>query len=84
MQTIPTYNFSTQMGWDATMRKWSSSAPDTKHSPLIGWALDGYPVFGPYSTGGAVPKDLDSCYGHTDDAYGYHYHAKVCSGQRLV
>jgi hypothetical protein len=47
-----------------------------KHSPLIGFALDGIPIFGPLSVAGRPPADLDDCNGHvdTDHPY-YHYHA---------
>ncbi len=46
---------------------------------LIGVLLDGYPVYGPRETGGALPTGLDTCNGHThataDFAAGtYHYH----------
>ncbi|EQC37100.1 hypothetical protein SDRG_05327 [Saprolegnia diclina VS20] len=43
-------------------------------SPVIGYALDGYPVYGRYDSTGAVPLDLDACNGkwHADGRYGYH------------
>lgn len=46
----------------------------TKHSPLIGYAFDGYPIYGPLGEGGKKPADLDECNGHTDATRGYHYH----------
>ena len=46
----------------------------SKHSPLIGYAFDGYGVFGPLGDGGKRPTDLDECNGHTDAERGYHYH----------
>ncbi len=51
-----------------------------QHSPLIGFAFDGFPVYGPYESKGTLAKDLsdaqalDVCNGHTDDVRGYHYH----------
>jgi hypothetical protein len=48
--------------------------PDGKHSPLIGYMFDGYPVYGPNDTDGRPPKDLDDCNGHSDPVRGYHYH----------
>ena len=45
------------------------------HSPLFAFAFDGYPVYGPEETKGAVPTDLDECNGHEDAERGYHYHA---------
>ena len=44
------------------------------HSGLIGFAFDGYPVYGLNDIGGTPPTDLDSCGGHTDPIRGYHYH----------
>lgn len=48
-------------------------------SSLIGVLLDGFPVYGPQETTGALPTGLDSCNGHThataDVPAGiYHYH----------
>ncbi len=45
-----------------------------KHSPLIGYAFDGFAIYGPNAEGGKAPTDLDDCNGHTDDTRGYHYH----------
>lgn len=51
-----------------------------QHSPVIGIAWDGYPVYGPYDDGGKMAKDLsgdqalDVCNGHSDTVRGYHYH----------
>ena len=50
------------------------------HSPLIGFAYDGFPIYGPYESEGLMAKDaineqtLDACNGHTDSVRGYHYH----------
>jgi hypothetical protein len=45
-----------------------------EHSPLIGYAFDGYAIYGPNGEGGKPPTDLDECNGHDDAARGYHYH----------
>lgn len=51
-----------------------------QHSPVIGFAFDGFPVYGPYEGPGLMAKDLqgtqalDVCNGHRDDERGYHYH----------
>ena len=52
-----------------------------QHSPVIGFAFDGFPVYGPYESAGVMAKDLkegqlalDVCNGHSDDLRGYHYH----------
>lgn len=46
---------------------------------LIGVLLDGYPVYGPRESSGALPAGLDTCNGHTHattdfPAGTYHYH----------
>merc|ERR1712228_1053663 len=60
----------------------------TTHSPMIGWALDGFPVHGPHGNNGddiylcthssANSSDcLDECNGHSQheiDGFLYHYH----------
>ena len=48
-----------------------------EHSELLGWAFDGFGIYGEFSINGAVPTDLDACSGHTHDIDGtsiYHYH----------
>ncbi len=51
-----------------------------QHSPVIGFAFDGFPVYGPYESDGLMAKDiageksLDVCNGHSDSERGYHYH----------
>eukprot|EP01135_Chromosphaera_perkinsii_P003460 Nk52_evm29s243 gene=Nk52_evmTU29s243 len=50
----------------------ASAAAD--HSPLIGWAFDGHPIYGPYTDGGELPNDLDACNGRTHSTKGYIYH----------
>ena len=50
------------------------------HSPVIGFAWDGYPLYGPYVSDGVMAKDLkgadalDVCNGRFDPDRGYHYH----------
>ncbi len=51
-----------------------------RHSPIIGFAFDGFPLYGPYESDNVKAKDvtgataLDVCNGHSDDKRGYHYH----------
>lgn len=51
-----------------------------RHSPVLGFAFDGFPVHGPYEAAGVMAKDLagdralDVCNGHDDSKRGYHYH----------
>jgi hypothetical protein len=50
-----------------------------EHSPLIGWAFDGYAMYGPYEGQGVMAKDskenpLNAFNGHEDPDRGWHYH----------
>lgn len=53
-----------------------------QHSPILGFAFDGFPIYGPYEESGLMAKDLkagsgralDVCNGHEDPERGYHYH----------
>lgn len=45
------------------------------HAALLGYAMDGYGIYGMLDTSGQESTDLDACRGHTDDVRGYHYHA---------
>ena len=44
------------------------------HSPKVGYAFDGIPVYGPYTDGEIVPSDLDICNGRHHATLGYLYH----------
>jgi len=50
------------------------------HSPVIGFAFDGFPVYGPYESDGVMAKDLttnplNAFNAHYDAIRGWHYHA---------
>lgn len=51
-----------------------------RHSPIIGFAFDGFPLYGPYEATGVIAKNLrgdralDVCNGHKDEQRGYHNH----------
>jgi hypothetical protein len=45
-----------------------------KHSALIGYAFDGFAIYGPNGEDGKPPTNLDECNGHSDIERGYHYH----------
>lgn len=55
----------------------------TEHSPLIGYALDGFGIYGPRDNNGTTitNAELDECHGHTGTTPNnpneevYHYHA---------
>lgn len=45
-----------------------------KPSPLIGFAFDGFPLYGPRNEDGALPSDLDECNGRVGHDGTYRYH----------
>jgi hypothetical protein len=50
-----------------------------EHSPLIGWAFDGFAIYGPYEAEGVMAKDakdhpLNDFNVHQDASRGWHYH----------
>ncbi|MDE0919990.1 MAG: YHYH protein [Arenicellales bacterium] len=49
------------------------------HSGLIGWIIDGFPLYGYRGVGGIEMANavLDQCHGHEHDGLGYHYHATI-------
>lgn len=56
---------------------WSPPLAPDGHAGLLGWMLDGVPLFGAADAGGAPPVDLDECGGHVDAGRPfYHYHAR--------
>ncbi len=43
------YQLGDHVDYNSATRNYSESTnPVTKHSPIIGWAYDGYPIYGPY------------------------------------
>ncbi|CAA6825537.1 MAG: Unknown protein, partial [uncultured Thiotrichaceae bacterium] len=54
------------------------------HAPLIGYAVDGYPIYAMKDAGGNEAEGLDECRGQTDDTRGYHYHAASASENRFI
>jgi hypothetical protein len=53
------------------------------HSPMIGYALDGYAVFAKTDKTTTEATGLDECGGETDDLRGYHYHASAPGMNRI-
>lgn len=45
------------------------------HAFLIGYAFDGFGIYGTTEDTGKMASGLDSCNGHEDSVRGYHYHA---------
>jgi len=54
------------------------------HAPLIGYAADGYGIFGRLDDNGEEPSDLDQCRGHYDDVRGYHYHVDYAGNNNFI
>ena len=54
------------------------------HAAMMGYALDGFGIFGMLNEDGLEPTDLDECRGHTDDTRGYHYHAADVSENMFI
>ena len=48
-------------------------------NPIIGWAFDGFPIYGDTNPDGSVIADgaLDLCNGQPDDTFGYRYHSST-------
>lgn len=46
------------------------------NEPIIGWAYDGYPIYGNNNPDGSsiADNDLGVCNGQVDDTFGYRYH----------
>ena len=58
------------------IKAWYNETDTVSHSPLMGFMVDGVPIYGPRNSSGMVPDDLDECGGHTDLGF-YHYHFKT-------
>lgn len=54
------------------------------HAPMIGYAVDGFAIYGLLDKNGKAPTDLDECGGHFDDQRGYHYHAGEPGGNQIL
>jgi len=54
-----------------------SAMNNAADDPIIGWAYDGYPIYGNNNPDGSpiADNDLDVCNGQADDTFGYRYHA---------
>ena len=53
------------------------------HAPLIGYAMDGYPIYAMKDAAGNE-EVLDECRGTTDPIRGYHYHAASPSENMFI
>ncbi|HTJ78020.1 MAG TPA: YHYH protein [Rariglobus sp.] len=48
------YQLGDNVSYNAATKVYSEAATPTKHSPLIGWANDGLPIYGPYGYSSAM------------------------------
>jgi hypothetical protein len=63
------YHYHTTIGISYSIKQ------EDGHAPLIGYAMDGYAIYGRYDESGNEVTDLDECGGQFDEIRGYHYHA---------
>jgi len=54
------------------------------HAPLIGYAIDGFPIYALLDKNGNKPTKLDECGGHYDAIRGYHYHAGAPGENQII
>ncbi len=61
----------------ATAREGCNSAGTDAngHPAIMGYAMDGFGIYGPLPEGSEEADQLDQCNGIQDAVYGYHYHA---------
>ena len=59
-------------------------AQDDNHAPMIGYAMDGYPIYAYLDQQGEASTDLDECGGTSDDVRGYHYHAQPAGTNQII
>lgn len=53
----------------------ASGSQTDGHAALLGYAMDGYGIYGALDSEGHETEGLDECRGISDDVRGYHYHA---------
>ena len=59
-------------------------AQSDNHAPLIGYAMDGFAIFGLEDKQGNKSESLDECGGHIDEVRGYHYHAGAPGSNQII
>ena len=70
--------------YHAATGKTKEIAQDDKHAPMIGYALDGFPIYAHLDGEGKAATDLDECGGHQDQTRGYHYHAGAPGSNQII
>ncbi|MBU2997113.1 YHYH protein [Cellulophaga baltica] len=59
-------------------------AQDDNHAPMIGYAMDGYPIYANTDADGNEATDLDESRGHYDEIRGYHYHVDKAGSNNFI
>lgn len=54
------------------------------HAPMIGYALDGFPMYARLDANGEESGDLDQCRGEYDEVRGYHYHVADAGSNSFI
>ncbi|WP_373515880.1 YHYH protein [Persicitalea sp.] len=54
------------------------------HAAMIGYAMDGYGMYGQLDANGKEPTDLDDCREHYDATRGYHYHVAAPGSNNFI
>jgi len=62
----------------------SAGADEDGHPKLIGYAMDGYGIYGPLSADDEELSLLDECNGSEDSIRGYHYHASSAESNEHI
>lgn len=58
-----------------TFRENFANPQPGQRSPKLGYAMDGFPIYGPFGENGTLPTDLDRCNGRFDSNLGHYvYH----------
>eukprot|EP01093_Parvamoeba_rugata_P018636 TRINITY_DN7_c0_g1_i11.p2 TRINITY_DN7_c0_g1~~TRINITY_DN7_c0_g1_i11.p2 ORF type:complete len:334 (-),score=67.67 TRINITY_DN7_c0_g1_i11:432-1433(-) len=55
-----------------------------EHANLMGYALDGFGIYGMLNANGEEDYDLDECRGHEDSTRGYHYHVASAAENMFI
>jgi len=58
--------------------------PCDGHALMIGYALDGHGIYAHVNKDGSQPAGLDACFGHYDNARGYHYHVDKAGNNNFI
>jgi len=57
---------------------------DDGHAAMIGYAMDGFPLYEYLDEKGNPPTGLDECRGQYDEVRGYHYHVDAAGNNNFI